>query len=143
MVGLKLLLFASFVLSITQIIVGTEVREAIDAIAKSLLYSGRETWVGRVGDLFVYHRDLAIAVAIINVVAYKILMEKFSGKATELLVGNAIVIVLVVQVLSGIILSNFALPPYAQAIHMLFSTILFILQFYLYLLVYRASTYKQ
>ncbi|MBG6235245.1 cytochrome c oxidase assembly protein subunit 15 [Pedobacter sp. CAN_A7] len=143
MVGLKILLFVSLVLSIVQIVVGTEVREAIDTISKGLLYQARETWVGKVGDLFVYHRDLAIAVAIVNAVTYKLLMEKFSGKATELLVGNAIVIVLIVQVLTGLLLSNFALPPYAQATHMLFSTILFTLQFYLYLLVSRASTYNQ
>ena len=69
-------------------------------------------------------------------------MDKFGGKATELRVGNSIVIVLIVQVLSGLLLSNFALPPYAQAIHILFSTLLFTLQFYLYLLVYRTGTYK-
>lgn len=143
MVGLKVLLFASLVLSIIQIVVGTEVREAIDSISKALLYQARETWVGKVGDIFVYHRDLAIAVAVVNAIAYKLLMEKFGGKATELLVGNVIVIVLIVQVLTGLLLSNFALPPYAQATHMLFSTILFTLQFYLYLLVNRASTYNQ
>lgn len=143
MVGLKVLVFVSLVLSVIQIVVGTEVREAIDSISKALSFQARETWVGKVGDIFVYHRDLAIAVAVVNAIAYKLLMEKFGGKATELLVGNSIVIVLIVQVLTGLLLSNFALPPYAQATHMLFSTILFTLQFYLYLLVNRASTYNQ
>lgn len=140
---LKMLLIGTIAVSIFQIIIGTEVREAIDNISKSLFYNQRETWVDQVGDLFSYHRDLAILVAILNVLVYKMIMDKFGGKATELRVGNSIVIVLIVQVLSGILLSNFALPPYAQAIHILFSTILFTLQFYLYLLVYRTGTYHQ
>jgi cytochrome c oxidase assembly protein subunit 15 len=139
---LKFIILSSIAVSILQIVLGTEVREAIDTISKNLLSQARETWVGKVGDVFIYHRDLAILVAVLNVLIYKIIMEKFGGKATELWVGNSIVIVLIVQVLSGILLSNFALPPYAQAIHILFSTLLFTLQFYLYLLVYRTSTYK-
>lgn len=139
---LKALIVSSLVVSIIQIILGTEVREAIDTISKELFFQQRATWVGKVGDVFIYHRDLAILVAVINVLIYKIVMDKFGGKATELWIGNSIVIVLIVQVLSGLLLSNFAMPPYAQAIHILFSTLLFTLQFYLYLLVYRTSTYK-
>ncbi|MEJ5963811.1 COX15/CtaA family protein [Pedobacter immunditicola] len=139
---LKVLIISSLVVSTVQIILGTEVREAIDTISKELFNQERATWVSKVGDAFIYHRDLAILVAVLNVLIYKIVMDKFGGKATELRVGNSIVIVLIVQVLSGLLLSNFALPPYAQAIHILFSTLLFTLQFYLYLLVYRTSTYK-
>jgi len=139
MTWLKLLIVGAIAISILQIVLGTEVREAI---SKNLLNQQRETWVGKVGDVFSYHRDLAILVAILNVLIYKIVMDKFGGKATELRVGNSIVIVLIVQVLSGLLLSNFALPPFAQAIHILFSTLLFTLQFYLYLLVYRTGTYK-
>lgn len=142
-VWLKVLIFASIVLSIIQIVIGTEVRESVDMISKSLMYNDRGSWVARVGALFTYHRDMAILVAVVNVFIYKIVMDKFGGKATELWVGNAIVIVLVIQVLTGILLSNFALPPYAQALHILFSTALFTAQFYLYLLVYRTNTYQQ
>ncbi len=139
---LKSFIIAALVVSIAQIVIGTEVREAIDNISKSLLYQQRETWVDKVGNSFVYHRDLAILVAVLNVIVYKLIMDKFGGRATELRVGNSIVIVLIIQVLSGLLLSNFALPPYAQAIHILFSTLLFTLQYYLYLLVRRTSTYK-
>lgn len=140
---LKLIILAAILVSVIQIVVGTEVREAVDMISKNLLNNDRGSWVSKTGSIFVYHRDMAILVAILNVFIYKIVMEKFGGKATELQVGNSIVIVLIIQVLSGVLLSNFALPPYAQAIHILFSTVLFTLQFYLYLLVYRTSTYNQ
>jgi cytochrome c oxidase assembly protein subunit 15 len=140
---LKALIFGTILISIYQIVLGTEVREEIDFIAKSLSYSNRPQWVSRVGDLFNYHRDLAILVAVLNVLVYKFVMDKFGGKDTAIKVGNSIIIVLVVQMVTGILLSSFALPPFAQALHILFSTTLFTLQFYLYLLVYRTNTYNQ
>ena len=141
-IWLKILLLVAIVLSVMQITLGTEVREAIDAVSKSLLYQERDTWVGMIGNTFSYHRDLAIFVVVINVFVYQFVMDKFGGKATELRLSNSIILVLLIQIASGLLLSNFALPPFAQVIHLVFSTVLFTLQFYLYLLVYRTNTYK-
>ena len=140
---LKVAIVSSVVLTIIQITLGTEVREAIDEVAKGLLYQQRETWVGKIGNAFSYHRDLAIFVVVVNVFVYQFVMDKFGGKATELRLGNCIILVLLIQIGSGLLLSNFALPPFSQVIHLVFSTVLFTLQFYLCLLVYRTNTYKQ
>lgn len=139
---LKGFLFFTILISILQVILGTEVRESIDAISKSLQFNGRNTWVSKVGSLFSYHRDLAILVAVCNFVVYKMVKDRFSGKAWPLQTANYIIITLLVQVASGFLLSYMALPPYAQAVHILFATLLFSLQYYLYLLVYRTATYK-
>jgi len=140
---LKVVIVSSVLLTIIQITLGTEVREAIDEVAKGLLYQQRETWVGKIGSAFSYHRDLAIFVVVLNVFVYQFVMDKFGGKATELRLGNSIILVLLIQIGSGLLLSNFALPPFSQVIHLVFSTVLFTLQFYLCLLVYRTNTYKQ
>ena len=140
---LKVLIFVAIVLSVIQTVLGTEVREAIDAVSKQLMYAKRDTWIAKVGDIFSYHRDLAVFVLIFNVVIYKMIKDRFSGKASALLVANGVGFVLIIQIVTGLLLSNFALPPYAQALHILFSTVLFTLQYYLYLLVYRTKTYLQ
>ena len=140
---LKVVIVSSVLLTIIQITLGTEVREAIDEVAKGMLYQQRETWVGKIGSAFSYHRDLAIFVVVLNVFVYQFVMDKFGGKATELRLGNSIILVLLIQIGSGLLLSNFALPPFSQVIHLVFSTVLFTLQFYLCLLVYRTNTYKQ
>lgn len=140
---LKGFLFFTVILSIAQIVLGTEVREAVDVIAKSLLYNNKASWIGKVGSVFSYHRDLAILVVIANGVVYKMVIDRFSGKAAPLLTARFIIITLLIQLLSGFALAYIAFPPAAQALHILFSTLLFSLQFYLYLLVYRTSTYKQ
>ncbi len=139
---LKGFLAFTIIISIVQIVLGTEVRESIDSIAKSLQYGGRNTWISKVGSIFSYHRDLAILVAVCNFIVYKMVIDRFSGKAWPLQTANYIMITLVIQIASGFVLSYLALPPYAQAIHILFSTVLFSLQYYLYLLVYRTATYK-
>jgi len=139
---LKGFLAFTILITILQIVLGTEVRESVDSISKALQFNDRNTWVGKVGEIFSYHRDLAILVAICNFVVYKMVIDRFSGKAWPLMTANYIMIVLIVQVASGFLLSYFALPPYAQAIHILFATLLFSLQYYLYLLVYRTATYK-
>jgi heme a synthase len=140
---LKGFLFFTLVISIVQIVLGTEVREAVDVIAKSLSYGNKNTWISKVGEVFAYHRDLAILVVIANAVVYKMVIDRFSGKAAPLLTARFMLITLLIQLLSGFALAYIAFPPAAQALHILFSTLLFSLQFYLYLLVYRTSTYKQ
>ncbi|MDQ7947939.1 MAG: COX15/CtaA family protein [Pedobacter sp.] len=139
---LKGFLAFTIVVTVLQIILGTEVRESIDSIAKSIDAGARNTWVSRVGSIFSYHRDLAILVAICNFVVYKMVKDRFSGKAWPLQTANYIIIALLVQIATGFLLSYLSLPPYAQAIHILFATLLFSLQYYLYLLVYRTATYK-
>ena len=139
---LKGFLAFTIVVSLIQIVLGTEVRESIDSIAKSLQFGARNTWIAKVGEVFSYHRDLAILVTICNFVVYKMVIDRFSGKALPLMAANYIIVTLVVQISSGFLLAYLALPPYAQAIHILFSTLLFSLQYYLYLLVYRTDTYK-
>nr|WP_294873244.1 COX15/CtaA family protein [uncultured Pedobacter sp.] len=142
-VWLKVLIFLAIVVSVLQIVLGTEVREAVDAVSKALMYNDRESWLTKVGKIFSYHRDSAMVVLILNIIIYKLVKDRFNGKATALMVANSIAVVLIIQILTGLILSNFALPPYAQALHILFSTLLFSLQYYLYLLVYKTDTYNQ
>jgi cytochrome c oxidase assembly protein subunit 15 len=140
---LKGFLFFTLVLSVLQIIMGTEVREAIDVIAKSFSFTARGSWVSKAGSIFSYHRDLAILVVVANAIVYKMVIDRFSGKAAPLLTARFILLTLLIQLLSGFGLAYISLPPLAQALHILFSTMLFSLQFYLYLLVYRTRTYKQ
>ncbi|GGH16285.1 COX15/CtaA family protein [Pedobacter zeae] len=140
---LKGFLFFTLLISIIQIVLGTDVREAIDGVAKELAYGSKHTWLSKAGSVFSYHRDLAILVVVTNAIVYKMVIDRFSGKAAPLLTARFILITLLVQLLSGFALAYIAFPPAAQAVHILFSTLLFSLQFYLYLLVYRTSTYKQ
>lgn len=139
---LKGFLLFTLVISVIQIVLGTEVRESVDSISKTLNYTARETWISKIGEVLNYHRDLAIVVAISNFIVYKMVVDRFGGKALPLKTANFLMLVLAIQMGSGFLLSYLALPPYAQTIHILFSTVMYSLQYYLYLLIYRTKTYK-
>ncbi len=138
---LKGFLFLTLAMNLFQIVLGTEVREEIDMVAKSLAYGLKDTWISRLGDNFLYHRDLAIFLSACCLVIYKMVTDRFGGKEAPIQMANWMIIILVVQGVSGMVLSYFSLPPVAQVIHLLFSMILIGLQYYLYLLVYRTQTY--
>lgn len=139
---LKGFLIFTLGLSILQIILGTEVREAIDVVSKTFMDFHRGSWVEQVGSIFHYHRDLAILVIVANGIIYKMVIDRFSGKAAPLLAAKGILILLAIQILSGVTLAYLGLPPVAQVVHLTFSMALFSLQFYLYLLVENTETYK-
>ncbi|WP_129718306.1 heme A synthase [Pedobacter sp. SYP-B3415] len=140
---LKVLGLITILLSIVQIVLGTEVREAIDAVSKTMLDQSRAAWVEKTGSIFNYHRDMAILVVVANLIVYKMVTDRFNGRAEPLRMVNLVMLSLVIQAGSGLVLSYLALPPVAQAVHILFSTVLFSIQYYLYLLVYNTDTYKQ
>ncbi|RZL06482.1 MAG: heme A synthase, partial [Pedobacter sp.] len=140
---LKGFLLLTLLTSLIQIVVGTEVREAIDVISKDLAGAARNSWIAKAGSIFIEHRNLAILVLVFNIVVYKMVKDRFNGKAEPLKMANWIALTLFVQLLSGFALAYLSLPPVAQAVHILFAVLLFGIQYYLYLLVYRTSTYKQ
>ncbi|RZK75075.1 MAG: heme A synthase, partial [Pedobacter sp.] len=67
---LRVLLLLGLILSVIQITIGTEVREAIDAVLQQNPSLAREEWLTHLGEIYSYHKDLALFVIAINVLAY-------------------------------------------------------------------------
>jgi len=57
--GLKTLAVTMLVLVIVQIVLGTDVREQIDEIAKPLKYEGRASWLDQLDSIFLVHRSFS------------------------------------------------------------------------------------
>ena len=125
-------LFA-IIVSIIQITVGTEVREEIDAVQMMFKELNRSEWLTEVGRIFTYHKDIAILTILINGLLYFLITKSLTDQRILQSV-NYILVFLVLQIITGVALSYFALPPWAQALHILLATLLFSAQFYLYLI---------
>ncbi|TKC00264.1 COX15/CtaA family protein [Pedobacter cryophilus] len=129
----KFVSLLTVIISIVQITIGTEVREAVDAVQDFFPELKREEWLDEVGRIFVYHRDIALLVVLLNTLLYFLLRRKVIQKEvmnTAYFVG----LLIALQIVTGLALSNFALAPWAQATHVLFATVLFGAQFYLLLI---------
>ena len=129
----KLVLILSL-LSLVQILVGTQVRQEIDTVAVKYNDMMRDNWINELGSVYFIHRTLAIIVVGFNIWFTSRLLKKIGsdnilGKLSLVIIG-----ILVLEYIIGIVMSKFAIPPFAQPIHLLLATLLFGLQFYSWLI---------
>jgi len=120
-------------LSVLQIFFGTEVRETIDSVAEHFQGGYRQNWIADAGDIFITHRSMAIFVLIGNVVLYALIRREFTRHSIQQQLMSFTFLMIMLQIVTGIILSYLSLPPYAQAIHLVLASLIFGAQFYLVL----------
>ncbi|MGY3215144.1 cytochrome c oxidase assembly protein subunit 15 [Mucilaginibacter sp. HD30] len=130
---------AALVLSVVQITLGTEVRERIDAVATHLQDGYRSTWITNAGEIFTNHRDLALIVLAVNIILYLLIRRGFNRHSIQQQIMSFSFLMVVLQIVTGIALAYLALPPVAQASHILLASLLFGAQFYLLLNLFRSA----
>ena len=135
----KLNLLLLFVAAVTfiQILIGTQVREEVDHIAFAMNGLDRDTWIEQLGTEFYVHRSFSIFILALNVfIAYKIFKQKVShlSKLTTFML-----ILLGAEVVIGILMAYFAIPPFLQPLHLTIGVLLFGVQFQLLINYHYAS----
>ena len=103
-----------------QIVLGTNVRGQIDAIAEHLNYLNRSGWVEQLNVYFYVHRSFSLVIT--GLVVYLLLQSKNNVKALALF--KASIIVIIAEIIVGIVLVYLEFPAVAQPIHLLLSSIL-------------------
>ncbi|HEY8783156.1 MAG TPA: COX15/CtaA family protein [Mucilaginibacter sp.] len=129
----------ALLMSVVQIVFGTEVRERIDAVASHLQGGYREDWISNAGAIFYQHRDTAVLVLLINIVLYAMIRSGFSRHSIQQQLMSFAFLMIMLQIVTGILLSYWALPPAAQAAHIVLASLVFGAQFYLMLNLYRSA----
>ncbi|MEO6903735.1 MAG: COX15/CtaA family protein [Bacteroidia bacterium] len=130
--GLKNLGMLVLVISIIQIMLGTQVREQIDVLLKNFDALYRGDLISNLGIVFKIHRSFSILILLLNAfLIFKIIKGYFTNVVKNL--SKWLAICLIIEVIAGICLSKFALPPSIQPIHLLFACIVYGLQFMLIL----------
>jgi cytochrome c oxidase assembly protein subunit 15 len=126
---LNALMIISGILIILQILLGTQVREAIDEVAMSLNFESRDTSVNMTGISFMIHRSLSILLVLSQIGVFYILYRDGLLKTGLTNYTKIILGIIILEVLLGVIMSYFGIPPFAQPLHLLFAVIIFGLQF--------------
>ncbi|MDB5009469.1 MAG: cytochrome oxidase assembly protein, partial [Mucilaginibacter sp.] len=130
-------------LSIVQITFGAQVRESIDAIASRLQEGYRSDWVNNAGSVFFQHRDVAVLVLLGNIVLYALIRRGFGRHSIQQQLMSFTFLVIILQIVTGILLSYLSLPPFAQAAHILLASLIFGAQFYLLLNLYQSENKQE
>lgn len=131
---IRIFAYLGLLITIIQITLGTEVREQIDAISSAVNYLNRPAWVEQVGAKFIFHRDIAVAVVIINLILFILMRKRYVSGGYQYKYISFVLLLIILQIATGLFLTYMALPPFAQAVHILLATMLFGSQFYLLLL---------
>lgn len=120
----KGLLLVATLLTLDQVIFGTQVRQQIDTINANMGGLSRETWIGQLGGVYLYHKIMAGLVMFSNIGLFFLLLKsKPQGKTRLLMV--ALLLLVLAEYGAGVFIHNFAIPEYAQPVHLVLAMILF------------------
>nr|WP_309477289.1 COX15/CtaA family protein [Tenacibaculum aquimarinum] len=123
------LVIVSVIFSLIQIAMGTQVRQFIDEQVKQFGFENKHYSLLEPNFKFYFHRSFTIAIVLVNFGLFYINQMKNLGYKLV----NWIVFLLFLETITGILMYYAEFPIGTQAIHLLAGSILFGLQFYLWL----------
>jgi heme a synthase len=133
---LNRLLIVILVVSTSQVLLGTQVREAIDhVIANPIFGYNRETWIEQMGLPFYIHRSYSLLILGLHIYLIWQLRKNISQKGIVYQFTLALVGVVVIEIVSGVIMAYFAIPAYIQPIHLTLAIVSLGIQFVILLLI--------
>ncbi len=124
----NLVIFA-VIISLFQIIIGTQVREFIDLQYDLIGPNNKDKWLEAPNFYFYFHRTFSILIFILNYGLYFLITKRNYNSNLIKKIG----FVIFLEILVGIIMFYVNFPVLSQPIHLLLATILFSYQFYLML----------
>jgi len=107
---------------LVQILLGTQVREGIDKVARMV---PREDWIVNLGIEFVIHRSFSWIVLVLHLVLILKLRKTEGSKAFAL----TLILLILGTILTGVTMAYWAVPPVFQPVHLLLATVTFGMQF--------------
>ena len=124
----KNVLLLAFSLTITQIIFGIQVRQFVDEKIMQIGYE-KANWLNGVDWKFYVHRTFSIIVMLVNTWLFFINRKKLLNQNLI----NFVMIIIGLEILTGIIMVYFDFPMVSQPLHLVMSGIILGLQFMLLL----------
>lgn len=119
-------LLASMALLLVQVLLGTQVREGLDAVALGM---ARSEWISAIGETFVLHRSFSWIVLLVHSGLIIRLWKTDGVKVFPL----TLILLILGTILSGAGMAWFEVPAFLQPLHLLLATVTFGVQFLLLL----------
>lgn len=116
------------VLTVAQILIGTQVREMVDEAARRVGDQQRSEWL-EPSLFYSIHKAGWMVMAGLVAVWLRGLLSHFTGNRTVRRLAVALIVFVGLEICFGLILANFDLPPTVQPLHMLFANLIFAAEF--------------
>ena len=129
---------ALYVLTVVQVLFGSQVREAIEMVSRETPSLARGEWLSKTGVIFLIHRSFSwlVLAASVLLIWWKFRL-KIRGLVGHLIWLNAAFVI--AQIIFGVIMDDHAIPPFSQVLHLGISSVMVCAQFFLILLVRSAN----
>ncbi|MCP9201091.1 COX15/CtaA family protein [Gramella sp. GC03-9] len=121
------LLGFAVILTLIQVVLGTQVRQFVDEQIRSLGYNAEELWLNDPDITFYIHRSFSILVLLLNL--YLFWLNRNLGLNRKKI--NIVVFLILLEVATGVAMYNFDFPFLSQPLHLVIASLLFGYQFYL------------
>lgn len=131
------LLVSALVLTLAQVFIGTQVREAVDIVKASGME--RSGWIAELPNSFKFHRSFSILVLLVNIALTWFVVKKGLGWRLQF----GVLGVLGLEVLAGVVLSYADMPAAMQPVHLVLAIVLASVQLYQIYLVFTSSWVKR
>ena len=131
----KMLLLLAVLLTMIQVIFGTQVRQFVDKQVGIVGYDAPSKWLDNPNLYFYLHRSFSIVVVLLNVIIWYFNRKRSYG-FTKL---NWVLILLLIEAFTGIAMYYFDFPFLSQPLHLVIASVLFGIQFYIVLEAFNTS----
>ena len=139
---LKWLLIAGLVLTVGQILLGTQVRTALDTVIRQLGYEQRDNWIGQLNWTFYVHRSFSLVVLGVHV-AIIYMLRKTANTNGISWIANSLLLLIVLEILTGVTMAYFGVPAVAQPIHLVLAVLIVGLQYVVLLMIVPTTALNQ
>lgn len=140
--SISFLLTALILITVGQVLLGTQVREVVDQVAIVMGEQSRSEWAANLGGKFATHRWFSLIVlGLHGLFLYRILKNN-SHKGIIYRFSIGLVILLTIEMASGLILGYMGLPAFSQPVHLTIGVLMLGVQFVLYLLLNKERVFR-
>lgn len=120
-------------LMVVQVVLGTQVREAIDAVSFALGNLLRGEWVERSGLVFLVHRSFSLVLLGIHLLYFFWAFAYAQRKSSVNFWSQVLLVVIIFEIGSGAGMAYFAIPAFLQPLHLVLGSLILGIQFLLVL----------
>lgn len=128
---INILLLAGMVLFVSQLIMGTQVREAVDAVFVKYGGSQRGKWIEELGLIFYVHRSYSLLILALHVFLWYKLKQNIQSDTRLRFWNRALLFCITLEIATGAGMAYFSIPAFLQPVHLLFANLIFGVQFLL------------
>jgi cytochrome c oxidase assembly protein subunit 15 len=140
--SISFILTAIMILSLGQVLLGTQVREMVDEVALKFGDNYRSLWVENLGGKFQTHRIFSFVILALHLFLFVKIYNNIKKKGVVFQMMYWLIIFIFIEMFSGFALSYFNIPPFAQPIHLTISTLALGIQFVMILLLNKDRVFR-